>query len=303
LTELFLLFVNNLVPIFLIAGIGYVVGRVMKVPPRNFSVIAYYVFNPCLVISILLRNQIQAGDMLRMMGFALTIFICCGLLAWLLGRLFRLERRMIAALVLTTMFMNTSNLGMPVNLFAFGETAVAYASLYFVANFVFANTAGVMVASLGTASPRKAITNLLKVPTTYAVILAVIMLQLNWKLPLPIDRAVNLMGDAAVPSMLILLGLQFQEARWTGQNLALGTVASIRLLIAPLIAVALIPLFGLHGVARQTAIVESSMPTAVITTVLASEYNVEPSFVAMTIFVTTLLSPLTLTPLLYLLGA
>jgi malate permease and related proteins len=106
-----------------------------------------------------------------------------------------------------------------------------------------------------------------------------------------------------VPSMLILLGLQFQEARWTGQNLALGLVTSIRLLIAPLIAVALTPLFGLQGVARQTAIVESSMPTAVITTVLSSEYNAEPAFVATAIFVTTLLSPITLTPILYLLGA
>jgi hypothetical protein len=303
LTELFLLFINNLLPIFIIAGIGYAVGRWMKVPPRNFSVIAYYVFNPCLVISILVRNQLQASDMLRMMGFALTIFIASGGIAWLVGRLLGFERRLVAAMVLTTMLMNTSNLGVPVNLFAFGETAVAYASLYFVTNFVFANTVGVMVASMGTASPRKALSNLLKVPTTYAVLLAIVIIQMGWTLPLPIDRAVTLLGDAAVPSMLILLGLQFQEARWTGQNLALGVVANIRLLIGPLIAVALVPLFGLHGIARQTAITESAMPTAVITMVLSSEYDVEPAFVATAIFFTTLLSPLTLTPLLYLLGA
>ncbi|MFZ6027352.1 MAG: AEC family transporter [Chloroflexota bacterium] len=303
MTELLLLFLNNLLPIFIIAGIGYTVGRLMNIPPRNFSVITYYVFNPCLVISIFIKNQLQSGDVLRMMAYALAVFTACALVAWLLGKFLRLERRLLAAVVLTSMLMNTGNLGIPVNLFAFGETAMALASIYFVTNFVFANTAGVMVASLGAASPRTALVNLLKVPTTYAMILAMIVVQMGWKLPLPIERAVDLLGNAAVPSMLVLLGLQLQNARWTGQNLALGLVTSTRLLIAPLIAVALVPLFGLQGVARQTGILESAMPTAVVSTVLSSEYDVEPAFVSTAIFVTTLLSPLTLTPLLYLLGA
>jgi len=303
LTELLLLFLNNLLPIFIIAGIGYAVGRFMGVPPRNFSVIAYYVFNPCLVISIFIRNNLSGGDVVRMMSFAMAMFICCGLLAWVIGKLLHLPRRLLSALILTVMLMNTGNLGIPVNLFAFGETAMALASIYFVANFVFANTVGVMIASMGTASLRKALIELLKVPTTYAMILAIMVVQFGWKLPLPIERSIDLLGNAAVPSMLILLGLQFQNARWTGQNLALGMATSIRLLVAPLIAVLMVSIFGLQGVARQTAIVESSMPTAVVTTVLASEYDAEPAFVSLTIFVTTLLSPLTLTPLLYLLGA
>lgn len=275
----------------------------MKVPPRNFSVFSYYVFNPCLVISVFVSNQLQSDEVLRMIIFALLVFVCCGLVGWLLGFLFRLDRRMMVALILTAMLMNTGNLGIPVNMFAFGETGMAFASIYFVTNFVFANTVGVMIASLGAAGIRKALTNLLKVPTTYAMVLGILVVQLGWKIPLPLERTIDLLAAAAIPSMLVLLGLQFQEARWTGQTLALGLATGTRLLISPLIAVALIPLFGLQGVARQTGIIESAMPTAVITTVLAAEYNVEPSFVATTIFVTTLLSPLTLTPLLYLLGA
>jgi hypothetical protein len=59
----------------------------------------------------------------------------------------------------------------------------------------------------------------------------------------------------------------------------------------------------LQGPAFQAGIVESGMPSAVLTTVVATEYDVEPAFVTAVVFVTTILSPLTLTPLLYYLGA
>jgi hypothetical protein len=62
-------------------------------------------------------------------------------------------------------------------------------------------------------------------------------------------------------------------------------------------------LFSLEGAAFQAGITESAVPTAIMTTVLATEYNVEPSFVTTVVFTSTLLSPLTITPILYLLGA
>ena len=79
--------------------------------------------------------------------------------------------------------------------------------------------------------------------------------------------------------------------------------SSMRLLVCPLLAVLFLPLFGLAGPARQAITIEAGMPAAVLTTMLATEFNSEPSFVTAAVFVTTLLSPLTLTPLLSFLGA
>jgi predicted permease len=61
-------------------------------------------------------------------------------------------------------------------------------------------------------------------------------------------------------------------------------------------------LFGLQGATRQASILEASMPTAVMCTILATEFDVEPAFVTSVVFVTTILSPLTITPLLSYLG-
>ena len=77
----------------------------------------------------------------------------------------------------------------------------------------------------------------------------------------------------------------------------------MRLLVAPLLAIGLSRIFGLTGPAYQATVLEAGMPTAVLTTVLATEFDCLPSFVTTVVFVTTILSPLTLTPLLYILGA
>jgi hypothetical protein len=110
-------------------------------------------------------------------------------------------------------------------------------------------------------------------------------------------------ANATIPCMLVILGLQLSVARWTAQGKPLALAVGLRLLAGPLIALLLFPLFGLNQAAFQASILESAMPTAVLTTVLAAEFNTEPEFVTYSVFISTLLSPLTLTPIMYFLGA
>jgi predicted permease len=77
----------------------------------------------------------------------------------------------------------------------------------------------------------------------------------------------------------------------------------MRLLIAPVMAFGLTRLLNLSLPAKQAVILEAAMPAAVLTTILATEFDAEPTFVTTVVLVTTLLSPFTLTPLLALLGA
>ena len=69
------------------------------------------------------------------------------------------------------------------------------------------------------------------------------------------------------------------------------------LVVAPIVALSLTWVLGLEGPARQAAVVQASMPAAVVTTVLALEFEVAPAFVTSVVFLTTVLSPLTLAPL------
>jgi predicted permease len=103
--------------------------------------------------------------------------------------------------------------------------------------------------------------------------------------------------------MMVLLGFQLKNVQWSGRAVPLALAGSMRMLVGPAIALGFSLLLGLQGPARQAGILEAAMPAAVLNTVVATVYDAEPSFVTAVVFMTTLLSPLTLTPLLAYLGA
>ncbi len=160
-----------------------------------------------------------------------------------------------------------------------------------------------VVASAGRASLGSALLGLVKVPAIWSTILAVLMVNTGWGLPLVLARPVELFSQAAIPCFLLLLGMQLHGVRWRGHGASLAMVVAARLIGGVTIAWLLAPLFGLEGAAGQAGILQAAMPSAVVTTVLATEYDVEPDFVTAVVFVSTVATPLTLTPLLAALGA
>lgn len=279
-------------------------GKWLNVQARSISRVVFYLFSPCLLFDLLITSQFEGDEMLRMVGFTLASVLMVAAITWLLGRLLNLERKVLAAVLLCTMTINAGNYGLSLNLFAFGEEALAHASLFFVTTAIVTYTLGVTVASAGKANLADSLKGLLKIPVVYVVPLALIFMYLSWELPLPLGRSVGLLGDAAIPGMLLVLGLQLgKNDRRVRDMRALVLATGMRLLGGMGVGLFLAPLFGLGGMAYNAGVLESSMPTAVLSTILATEYDAEPAFVTTAVLATTLLSPLTLTPLLSILGA
>lgn len=303
MSQLFAIFLNNLAPIALIAGAGYLLGHFTRANPRTLSQVIFYIFSPCLLFTLLTTSQLNGGEILRVMGFAALIILLNGLLTWGIGRALHLEKHMLSGVLLVSMFMNAGNYGMPVVLFAFGQTALSYASLFFSMSLILAYTVGAVIASAGTLSAGKALLNLVKIPAVYALALVAVFMSTGLPIPAFLARTTKLLGDASIPAMLVLLGFQLHSAAWTQYKLPIFLGSTMRLLVSPLLTWLLIPFSGLTGPGFQAVILESAMPSAVLNTMLATEFGTEPSYVSAVIFITTVLSPLTLTPLLAILGA
>jgi predicted permease len=289
---------ENLLPVFLAAGAGYALVLFTPIESRPVARIAFYIFSPCLVFTLLTQNELGNGALVGMFAFAAVQMILTAALAWLLARLFGFTRPVTVAVVLAALLPNAGNFGLSVSGFAFGEPGLAQASLFFITSGIMANTLGVYLASLGASDYKTALIGLLKLPTIYAVLLAVIFQRFDWQLPLPVARASDVLADAAIPTMLVLLGMLLHRTRWRGNFAGLTIANGVRLIAAPAIALLLAVPFGLTGVARQVGVLQAAMPAAVMTTVLAAEFEVEPEFMTAVVFSSTLLSPLTLTPLL-----
>ncbi len=296
------LFFNNLLPIILIATIGFILQRTLQIDPRGLSRVIFYSFTPAFVFSILVTTEIEANEMLRMAGLTIVLSIILGVLSFVISRVMQLDPRSASAFILTITFINAGNYGLSLNSFALGDVGLLWASIFFITSSMLLNSVGVYVATVGRASPKEAFIGLLKVPSIYAIPLALLIRTNDIELPLAIWRPIDLIGSAAVPSMLILLGMQIARAGLPKHKDLLFAATGLRMLASPVIAWFLTPVMGLSGVGRQAGILQAAMPTAVLSTVIATEYDVKPEFVTGVVLMTTIISPITLTPLLAILG-
>jgi len=295
-------FANNLLPILLLSGAGFTLGKFFPIDSRTIGRIVFYIFAPMLVFDLLVQNNLKLGEALTMMAFTATVILIMGVLTLISALAMKLERRTLMSVLITTMFGNTGNYGLPVVAFAFGEEALKYAGLYFVTTSILFNTLGILIASLGHMNFKQAVLGLLKVPIVYGVTLAAIINALHIEIPSALARTIDLAAGGSIPLMIVLLGIELSRVQWSNSLRGVGLSVSLRLLAAPMIALLLSVPFGLQGAVWQAGVIQASMPAAVNTTILAAEYQLDSSLVTAIVFIGTLLSPLTLTPLLVLLG-
>jgi predicted permease len=291
-------FANNILPILLLAGSGFALGKLLHIDSRSLGRVVFYIFSPVLIFNLLIQNRLKLNEAIGVIALTLCVIASMGLLTFFLGALLKLERHTLTAVLVTTMFANTGNYGLPLVSFAFGEKALSYAGIYFVTTTFLFYTVGVLIASLGHMNLKDAVIGLLKIPTMYAVLLAIAINAWHIQIPAPIGRAVDLAAGGTIPLMLILLGVELTRVQLSGSLRAMQLSVGLRLLIAPIIALLLAGLFGIQGFALQGSVTEASMPSMVSATVLATEYELDSKLVTAVIFISTLLSPLTLTPLL-----
>lgn len=292
--ELISIFVNNIAPVLIVAGVGYIAGKRLKVGSRSLAKLIFNVFSPALVFYSLYDSKI-GGDEFGLLIVLIALFqIIMAGLAFVAMRLQHADKVERASVILSAFCLNAGNYGLSVASFAFGEAALARAVVVYIGNTILNYTLGVFVASSGSQATKGALRNVLRVPAFYATVAAFIMHGLSIELPPPLLRSVTVLKDAAIPAMLVLLGLQLSHSVQFSRLRLVGSGVILKLLVAPLVGVALALIFHLNDVAAAAFILLTSMPTAVVTLILAKEYQLDESLMLNLIMASTLLSPFTL---------
>jgi len=280
-------FANNILPIILLSAAGFALGKLLHIDSRSLGRVVFYVFSPVLIFDLLIQNQLKMSEAAVVIAFAFAFILTMGVVTLILGRFLKLERPALISILITTMFANTGNYGLPLVSFAFGEQALSYAGIYFVTTTFLFYTLGVLLASLGHMNIREAALGLFRIPTMHAVLLAVIINTWNVQIPEPITRSIDLAAGGTIPVMLILLGVQLTRLEFSGNLRALQLSVSLRLILAPLAALLFAALFGLQGFTRQAGVTQASMPSMVSATVLATEYDLDSKLVTAVVFIST----------------
>lgn len=290
-------------PIALVVGVAYILARTRLITEsRPLARVSLYFFSPALAFQSLAHSNVDASDFVSILVFTLGMAILMGALGLGLTRILRFDRVTTSAFLLSILFVNAGNYGIPFNQFAFGNEGVARAAVYFVGNSVLANTLAVYIASSGHSNVRASLVAVARMPLAYAGVLGLLFNVMHWSTPEPLTRALDLAAAAALPVMLVNLGLELARARLEDYDWRVFLATGLKLLVTPVVALGLAAVMGLQGLTRSVAVLEASMPTAVMASLIAFEFDARSEFVTSVIFLTTLGSTVTLTLLLLYLG-
>ena len=295
---IFLVFLNVVTPVFILVVIGYFVGPHLKIDARSLSRTAYFVFIPAFVFNIISEAKIDSELALQMLSFILVAQIAVALLGFLVGKALRQSREITAAFVLIATFGNVGNFGLPLIVFRLGETARTYATVYFVATVFISFVICVGVASWVRSGGVTAVFSVFKTPALIALIPALVFNITDVEVPIFLSRLSGLLGQAMIPVMLITLGVQMGEIPKIKISFNVFAASTVRLIGGPVLALLIVPYFGLEGLERSTGILQAAMPAAVLASIIALEYKLLPEFVTTTVLFSTLYSILTLTVIL-----
>ncbi|MCP5088537.1 MAG: AEC family transporter [Rhodobacteraceae bacterium] len=273
-------------PVFLLALIGFAwikLGFEYRV--QFVTRLAMTLSLPCLIFVSLMNTTLEKDALAATFWASCASYLIVTVVFYSLLKVVGLNLKTFLAPLI---FGNTGNLGLPLALFAFGEAGLGYAVVILAVMMVYSFSFGVWVVS-GGGSPFK----VFKEPVVGATLAGVLFMYMEWQTPVPVTNTLELIGQMAIPLMLITLGVALAR-------LSLGRVwrSLILSLIKAVVCVAIAwtvgVAFELEPIALAVLIVQVSTPVAVTSYLLAEKYGAEAEQVAGLVVVSTLLSVVTL---------
>ena len=291
--ELYLKLFEVLFPVFFIVGIGYYLGK--KNPNFDTTFITNYSGNfgaPALFIFAITSSGVTYGVFSEYFIYAIIALTSFALI----GVIFLFFMKKDISRELPPFFLpNTGNMGIPICLFAYGTlgmgVAAAISSLVILLHFTI---------NIFLASKKFDIKIILKSPPTYAVIVAVYFLYFDLEMPKVVLNTVMLLGYAMIVLILMSLGVSLTQLKVF--SLKDSVISSIgRVIIGPIIGFMIIKLFDLSGFAAGVLLIQSAMPSAILTYLVAEMYSPKKvvDSISSMIVVSTLMSLITVPIIVY----
>lgn len=273
---------QSVAPVFLIAGIGYAWIRAGWTFDVAFVTrLSMTLSVPCLIFMALIRSDVDPAVLRATVLASLAAYIVLGGLAWAGLRLFGLDPAVYWGPVA---FGNTGNLGLPIALFAFGQAGFDLAVIVFAVMAILSFTFGVWVVA-GGGPPSRAF----REPLVWGTLLGALFLAMRWRVPDWLGNSLDLVGQMAIPLMLLTLGVAISRLRPRALGRALWiSLAKLVLCLAVPVAVGLA--FGLGRLPLGVMVLQMSTPVAVTSYMLAAKYDARPDEVAGLVVVSTLIS-------------
>lgn len=276
-----------LAPIVISVGAGFIWGKTGTDFPSDFiSRIVMNIGTPCLIISVMAKVEVQPEVMGQVALATAIIMTAMGLFGWALLRWMKLE---IATYLPPLVFPNNGNMGLPLCMFAYGQTGLALALGSFMVMMIATFTVGLLIVTTSEGGILKRMVSIARQPVIHSMVIAVLLLVTGTELPRWISNTLDLLGGIAIPLMTIALGVSLATLKIHFWKRSLF-FSLVRVGGGLLLGFIVCELMGLTGVSRNVVLLQSAMPIAVFNYLLALRYDRNPQEVAAMVLVSTLVA-------------
>ena len=276
---------QTVIPVFLIILVGYIIGKYKKIDIQVIVDLIVYISGPCLIFSSVSRGDINLSDFLTMALGGIGVILTLALLVFLFLKIFRSDK---IGLYLPLTIGNTGYIGYPVALFAFGLAGLSRAVVYDMMGSLFLYSFGIYIVH-----HKNEFKEIFKVPLIYAVVVGLLFNIFKVNTPEMLFKPIEMIGMITIPLALMVLGYKLTNVQISSFKIAL--FASLFKIVGGfLIALLIIKLFSITGLVRDILLVQAAMPSAVMSMILCHKYKRDSELVASIIFISTLISIVTI---------
>ena len=303
---------NVVLPLFGILVAGYLAGRSGLLPEGGSAVLSRFVFTlamPALIFVSLSRVPVEAvfhWPFLGTLGGGMLAVLCLGFLAARL--VFRDSLTALGLHGLTAMYSSTAYVGLPLLLLTFGDAALVPGIVGAVITGAVFLPIGIVLAEIdkgrgGATLLRAPLIGILRNPVLLATAAGLAVAASGLPLPGPVAAFCDTLGAAFVPCALFSAGLFLVGASIKGDGREISWLVFAKLVLHPLITWWLAyHVFALEGILPAVAVLQAALPAGVPVFVLAQQYGCFVARSNAVIAISTALSLVTLSALLFVMG-
>ncbi|MCY7985045.1 AEC family transporter [Bacillus inaquosorum] len=297
-------FLLVLVPVFGIFAIGYIGQKTLGFDIQTLSKMSLYLMSPFLAFDTFYTNKLTM-DYVYLSIFVLGLCLVLVLFVYFLSFFHKYPNQDRCAMILSSAFMNNGNYGTPVVLLVFGTAGLDTAVVLMVLQQLIMSTIGMYYAAKGGSEEggfKTVMTRVIRMPVAYGALLGAIFQLMHISIPKELMTGIELVGNAAIPTIMIILGMQL--ALISFKNIEYRKISYsllLKLMVSPVIALGFTLILPVDDMTKQIMILVAAMPTAANTTLMAVQFNTRPEVVSSATFISTMLSIVTLPVLLWML--
>ncbi|WP_281818921.1 AEC family transporter [Vallitalea longa] len=300
--------INQILVLFIVLFLGYFIKKkdiIDEYANKKLASLVIKVTVPCLIINSMMEQiELGAKEILGILGLSIAVYIFMFLMTFIVPRLIGVKKENIGVYKFMIMFSNVGFMGFPVIESIYGKEAIFYTSIYNLPFNALIYTLGIYLISMDNKNNVRFKIKDIFNPAVCAVIIGLIIFSFKITLPYVASQTVRMIAELTTPLSMLVIGASLADIKIKNifSNSKLYIYSFLKLLVFPILIYMIVRLIGFNDIMAGVPVIITGMPVAANAVIISKEYGGNDILASEGVFISTMLSIITIPLLVFLLS-